>query len=284
MSGRMGTKLSGIKKGGSAAVDKSIYFVADNDELIAAVSRYFKYVHQFPITTYKFPVNLESIKTNSILVIQNEIEIDNNICGIIPFWFNYGIRNNIIVYGFTYETTDWQNNLLDWQDFLGFQWLERFQDTIDPDGVPYFDSAKGVLYGILRPHGGDSLYDLAADFHMTFANAEQYIGRLKQSTDRTKSIHEFRKHVLERGIARFREFRQKEPRYRSFLSILPGADQLFAAVSELGKLTGEIEGVDIVDLDLQETLSINLPLIQVQTSFIHSFFLKLEPFIQGGSN
>jgi hypothetical protein len=263
-------------------VDKRISFLSDNQELNAAISRYFKYVHKFPITTHIFP-HTPHHSTN-ILVVQNEIEINSSICGIYPFWFDYGIRDNIIVYGFTYEATDWQNNLLNWEDFLGLQWLNSHRDSIDPGKVPHFDSSRSSLYGVLKPHGGDSLYDLAADFHMTFTNAVQYMTRLKKPTGQTKTLHDFKTNVIDRGIARFREFQQKEPRYHSFLSILPEAEKLFNAVSELGKLIEEIDVMDMQGSNCLENLSRILILIQVQTSFIHSFFLVLETYLQGGTN
>jgi hypothetical protein len=295
VSGIMEVKLSNIKNGAGAAVDKRISFLSDNQELNAAISRYFKYVHKFPITTHIFPHTPHHSTTQPLtthpsttppltLIVQNEIEINSSICGIYPFWFDYGMRNNIIVYGFTYEDTDWQNNLLNWEDFLGLQWLNSHHNSIDPGKVPHFDSSGSALYGILKPHGGDSLYDLAADFHMTFTNAVQYMARIKQSTDQTKNLHDFKTHVIGRGIARFREFQQKEPRYNSFLSILPEAEKLFNAVSELGKLIEEIDCMDMQGSDCLKNLSRILILIQVQTSFIHSFLFNQEIFLQGGTN
>lgn len=295
VSGRVEAALSNIKKGVGAAVDKRISFLSNNQELNAAISRYFKYVHQFPITTHIFPhtthhsTNNHSTNppihhspTTNILIVQNEIEINSSICGIYPFWFDYGIRNSIIIYGFTYETTDWQNNLLNWEDLLGLQWLNSHRNSIDPGKVPHFDSSGSVLYWILKPHGGDSLYDIAADFHMTFTNAVQYMARLKQSTGQTKTLHDFKMNVIGRGIARFREFQQKEPRYHSFFSILPEAEKLFDAVSELGKLLDEFEGTDFKETDTLETLCRLISDIQIQTSSIHSSFLNLETFLPGG--
>jgi hypothetical protein len=287
----------------------SLVFISQDPELNASISRYFKYVHNITITTFQSPITShQSPLTNhqspltthpspitshqstnhlppitshqSPLVVQNEVFIDGQVYGIYPFWFAFGMKNNIRVYGFTYETTDWQNNLLDWQDFLGLQWLNRYQDTIDHEKVPYFDSARSSLYGVLKPHGDESLYDLAAGFHMTFANALQYIGRLKSSGNQI-SVN-FMPDVIEPGIARFRKFLEKEPRHHSFISLLPEADKLFDAVKELGKLVDELEEIDIQRTETMETLCHLLSLIHAQTSSIHSFFLNLETFIPGG--
>jgi hypothetical protein len=254
----------------------SLVFISQEPELNASIARYFKYVHHITITTYQLPLTTHQ---KSPIIIQNEVLINDQVYGIYPFWFAFGKKNNIQVYGFTYESTDGQNNLLDWQDFLGLQWQNSYQDSINPEKVPYFDSARGALHGVLKPHGGESLYDLAASFHMAFANASQYITRIKTSGKQVPA--KFKPDVIEPGIARFKEFQQKEPRHHAFLSMLPEADQLFFAIKELESLLDELDGTGIQGTGELETLSRLLPLIQVQTSSIHSFFLNLEPFLQG---
>jgi len=251
-------------------------FISQEPELNALIARYFKYVHHITITTYQLPLTTHQ---KSPIIIQNEVLINDQVYGIYPFWFAFGKKNNIQVYGFTYESTDGQNNLLDWQDFLGLQWQNSYQDSINPEKVPYFDSARGALHGVLKPHGGESLYDLAAGFHMTFANGSQYIARIKNSGKQVPA--NFKPDVIEPGIARFKEFQQKEPRHHAFLSMLPEADQLFVAVKELESLLDELEGTGIQGTESLDTLSRLLPLIHAQTSSIHSFFLNLEPFLQG---
>jgi hypothetical protein len=176
--------------------------------------------------------------------------------------------------------TDFSCNLVNWEDFLNLSWLEKFNSSIDFNRVSYFDNTRGHLAGILKPHGGESLYDLAAGFHMTFANASQYVARIKTSGKKVPA--NFLSDIIEPGTARFREFLKKEPRHHAFLSMLPEAELLFAAIKGLGSLIDELVGVGIKGIDSLETLSRILLLIEMQTSFIHSFFLNLETFLQRG--
>jgi len=289
-------------------------FISQNPELNASVSRYFKYVHHITITTTLLPITNHqsplhqspftlhqspfhpSPFTNhhspltlhqspftphlSPIIIFNEMLINDDICSLYPLWFAFGLRHHIRVYAFTMQSTDFSCNLVNWEDFLHLDWLGHFSPEIDFEKVPYFDNTRGYLTGILKPHGGDSLYDMAAGFHMAFANANQYIARVKSAGQQVPA--NFKPDVIDPGIARFKEFLQKEPRHHAFLSMLPEAERLFVAVKGLGSLMDELEGVGIQGTDSLEVLGRLLPLIQAQTSSIHSFFLNLEPFLPGG--
>lgn len=263
----------------------SLVFISQDSNLNASVSRYFKYVHNTTITTYQLPITnhqsplYQSTTHHSPIIIFNEMLIDSDICSLYPLWFAFGLRHHIQVYAFTLGATDFSCNLINWEDFMQLNWQGRFSSDIDFGKVPYFDNTRGHLTGVLKPHGGDSLYDLAAGFHMTFANASQYVARIKSLGKELPA--NFKPDVIEPGIARFKEFQQKEPRHHAFLSMLPEADQLFVAVKELESLMDELEGADNQGKGALEALSRLLPLIQVQTSSIHSFFLNLEPFLQG---
>lgn len=254
-------------------------FISQEPDINASISRYYHYVHNLDIAT---ALDFSSISQfhSSILVISNEMRIDSDICSFYPFWFTYGLRNQIKVYAFTIGMTDFSCNLVNWEDFLNLSWREKFNSEIDFNKVSYFDNTRGHLTGILKPHGGESLYDLAAGFQMTFANASRYIARIKTSGKGMPA--NFKPDIIEPGTARFREFLKKQPRHHEFLSMLPEADLLFAAVKELGSLIDDLAGVDFNGIDSLETLLRLLLLIEPQTSFIHSFFLNLETFLQGG--
>ncbi|MCX6579278.1 MAG: hypothetical protein NT166_03765 [Candidatus Aminicenantes bacterium] len=261
-------------------------FISQDPELNASIARYFKYVHNTNITTYQLPIPnhqspfYQSTTHHSPIIIFNEMLIDSDICSLYPLWFAFGLRQHIQVYAFTLGSTDFSCNLINWEDFMQLNWQGRFSTDIDFGKVPYFDNTRGHLTGILKPHGGESLYDLAAGFHMTFANASQYIARKKTSGKQVPA--NFKPDVIDPGIARFKEFQQKEPRHHAFLSMLPEVDPLFVAVKELESLLDELEGTVIQGTESLETLSRLLPLIQTQTSSIYSFFLNLEKFLQGG--
>lgn len=273
--------MSNIKKGVGAAVDKRISFLSDNHELNAAISRYFKFVHKFPITTHIFPHTPH--QSTNILVVQNEIEINSSICGIYPFWFDYGIRNNIIVYGFTYEATDWQNNLLDWQDLLGLQWLNSHHNSIDLGKVPYFDSSRSALYGVLKPHGGNSLYDLASALQFTFADAPRYIVRMKEEKayNHKSKMDNIQEHIILRGIKKFKELQVKEDRHHVFLSILPESSRLFSSLENLSSFIDQMESLDFEREDILDQLLILFQQIKIEVNHVYEFFHSFESFLKG---
>jgi hypothetical protein len=269
----------------------SFTFISQDPELNASISRYYKYVHNMTITTCQLPLTTPPLhhstthhspltNSHSPIIIFNEMLIDQDICSFYPIWFVYGLHHHIRVYAFTMESTDFSCNLLNWEDFLKLSWQDNFSESIDFDKVPYFDNTRSHLTGVLKPHGGDSLYDLAASIHMTFANASQYIARIKSKGKEIPA--NFKPEVIDPGTTRFRQFLGKKPRHHLFLSMLPEAEQLFAAVKELGSIVDELEGAEIHGTNALENLSRLLSLIDAQTSFIHSFFLNLEPFLSGG--
>jgi hypothetical protein len=265
----------------SAAQLSSFIFISQDPELNASISRYYKYVHNITITTHQFPLTTPPLTPHqSPIVISNEMLIDQDICSFYPIWLVYGLHHHIRVYAFTMESTDFSCNLLNWADFLKLSWQDNFSESIDFDKVSYFDNTRSHLTGILKPHGGDSLYDLAAGIHMTFANASQYIARIKSKGKQVPA--NFTPEVIDPGTTRFRQFLEKEPRHHSFLSMLPEANQLFDAVNELVNLLDEFESTDFQGKDALETLSRFLSNIQTQTSSIHSFFLNLESFLSRG--
>ena len=266
-----------------AAQLSSFVFISQDPELNASISRYYKYVHNMTINTQQLPLTTHPsplTNSHSPIIIFNEMLIDQDICSFYPIWFVYGLHHHIRVYAFTMESTDFSCNLLNWEDFLKLSWQDNFSESIDFDKVSYFDNTRSHLTGVLKPHGGDSLYDLAAGIHMTFANASQYIARIKSKGKEIPA--NFKPEVIDPGTTRFRQFLGKEPRHHLFLSMLPEAEQLFAAVKELGSLVEELEGSEIQGADILKNLSRLLSLIEAQTSFIHSFFLNLEPFLSGG--
>ncbi len=295
----------------------SLVFISLDPELNASIARYFKYIHHITVVTALLPItpnvvdlSLKNLILKSFtgsrggfskeplaaggikstvlpltthpspLIIFNEMLIDGDICSIYPLWFAYGLRNHTQVYAFTLQPTDYSCNLINWEDFLKLSWQDHFSESIDFGKVPYFDNTRSRLTGVLKPHGGDSLYDLAAKFHMSFANASQYIARVKSQGNKVPS--NFKPDVIDPGLARFRMFLEKERRHHIFLSMLPEAESLFSAVKELGSLLDELESAGIQGTGLLENLSRILSLIEAQTSFIHSFFLNLEPFLPGG--
>ncbi len=263
----------------------SFVFLSQDPEINASVSRYFKYVHKTIVTTITHPSQLFHSTSNQVakvtacqaLIISNEMLIDEDICSLYPFWFAFGLHKNIQVYAFTMQSTDYSCNLLNWADFLHLSWQKHFSPDIDFNKVSYFNNTRNHLSGILKPHGGDSLFDLAAGFHMTFANASQYIVRFKSSNNQLPA--KFISELIDPGIAQFQEFQQKEPRHHSFLSMLPEGDRLFVAVQELGSSVDELIGINIQETSTLEALNCRLTLVQVQTTFIYSFFLNLEQFL-----
>jgi len=271
-------------------------FISDNPELNAAITRYFKYVHNkkvvthnlSPPTTHPSPLHHSTIHpspltnnpsplTNS-LVIHNEVLIDHELCGIYPLWFSWGIRNNKKVYCFTFDNSDFSNNILNWQDFLKLDALNNFHSAIDYRKVPYFEATVGVLRGILKPHGGDSLYDLASKLHTTFVNLPQ---KVKKTKITPTALGKIKTDFIDKGIQVFSQFQQKEKKYHLFLSYLPDSTTLFSSFSKLETSISLLKGIEFNMVTIQGNLSKLVEEIKTEVIYVHNFFKSLEPLLYG---
>ena len=266
----------------------SFVFLSQDPEINASVSRYFKYVHNVIVTTIIHPSQFFHSTSNQVtkitalqtLIISNEMLVDEDICSLYPFWFAFGLRNNIQVYAFTMQSTNLSCNLLNWEDFLHLSWRNYFSQNIDFNNVPYFSNTRIHLTEIIKSHGDDSLYDLASGFHMNFSNALQYITRYKAISN--KVPEKLFRDVIVPGIAQFKEFQEKESQYHSFLSLLPEAGHLFIPIKKLSSFLDKVKHFDSVEGNTLEAYIRLLRLIKTETSYIHSFFLCLESFMQRG--
>lgn len=262
-------------------------FISDNLELNAAVSRYFKYVRSETIATTTLPLTphpsplYQSTPHPTTLLIQNEIFTEQNLLGIYPLWFHWGIKQNRKVFCLTMSETDTANNIFNWQDFLEPGAFDHFHRKIDYRKVPYFEETAGMLHSILKPHGGDSLYDITANLHTTFADLPRKFRKTELTPTALQTI---KADFLDKGINHFSQFQQKETRHHHFLSYLPDSPTLFAAISRLETFIDQLKQIDFNTKRIRDILPMLLEQIKTEVIYLYRFFEDLEAILQGGSS
>lgn len=250
----------------------SIIFISDNINLNAALSRYGRYVRKANLITIP-AFTTPQLPTANIIVIQNEALINDNVCGIYAFWFDWGIKTNNRVYGFTYENTDLSNNIINWNDFLNIAFLERFSSPIDSRKIPYVDSVSGTLNAVMKPHGSESLYDLAAKLHTSFVGISD---KLRKKAFSKLLGEKLANTFVKPGARIFKEFKLKEKHYHGFLSYLPESQNLFRAVRSLEDTIGKLTQVNFEDSHIISQLIELFRQAEKEIKGIYNFFRYLE--------
>ena len=255
----------------------SIIFISDNTELNAAISRYFKYIRNSNSITFS-TFNASQFPTTDTVVIQNEVLINDNVTGIYAFWFDWGMKNNKQVYGLTYKKTDSSNNVINWKDLLNLALLKHFNSYIDYRKIPYFETITGFLSAIMKPHGRESLYNLAARLHSSFVGISN---KLRKKVLSKSLLEKIKNTFITPGSIIFEEFQQREKNYHDFLSHLPESQNLFIAIQLLESAIDNLIRINIeIDISIS-TLAILFAKAEKEVKCIYNFFRNLENYIEG---
>jgi len=258
--------------------------ITDSLELNGALSRYLQNRYNLYMQTIRWPLDLvhfskdNILKGHNLIAVQNEVLIDDALYGIYPLWFNWGLKNNRRVYCITYEKTDISSNIINWRDFLDTSFCESFQHTVNNSKVPHFNVTRGILYGLLRPHSGDSLFDLSSKLHTTCGN----ISRKFEKKEITAELFEkVLSTLITPGHLIFLEFQRKEKKYHKFLSFLPEGPKLFMWIEVIETLFSKL--IHLKNVLKEKSLRVIEIIKKLERKVIqlYSFFENLEIFVKG---
>lgn len=255
-------------------------FISDNPEVNASISRYFKYVHNIKATIL-IPAKLTNHNSplSKIFVVQNEVMFGGEVYGIFPSWFDWGIKSSKRMYGLTYSSTDLFNNIINWEDFLKPGALKHFSFSIDYTRIPYFSSTVSLLLGIMKPHGGDSLNDLAAKLHSSFMGVSK---RIRKEHLTASSLKKLSQSFITPGSRVFNEFQQKEKKYHRLISYFPESWHLSTTIRSLGDT---IDNLTRLNFESETSKSLLFSLLEQSEKGardIYHFFENLEVFLSTG--
>ena len=254
-------------------------FISDNQELNIAISRYFKYIYNTKIATLNtLKLTNHCLPPSKIFVVQNEVLINDKVYGIFPPWFDWGIKNNKNVYCFTHSNSDSSSNIINWKDLFAPNAFNHFHSFINYKKVPHFDTTAGLLHGLMQPHSGDSLYDLATKLYTIFVNFPR---KLKKTEITAPTLKRINTEFIDKGVRIFSQFQNIRKRYHLFLTYLPESRTLFSSISKLDKYSTELQRRYCNIKKIQDKFLKLLEHIKTEVIWIHEFFENLEPLLLG---
>lgn len=130
----------------------------------------------------------------------------------------------------------------------------------------------------MKPHSGESLFDLSARLHFSFADASR---KIKSKTVTDKFLEKLTDNLIRPGSRIFVEFQEKEKEYHHFLSYIPDSPQLFTAIRELKGTIADLNEKNFGTQKAKSKLPCLFEILEKKVKYIYNFIKNLENYLAG---